>query len=99
HQRAAIHGYERPICESPTKMNRPRDQLLPSTALARDQNRRARVLQARNHSQNILYLWRRSHDAVEPALGLNTFAQELVLFDQFDLVGHAPQEKAEFFDW
>ena len=93
-ERAAIHRHKRSLRHRSAKMNRPRHQLLPCTALSHDQHRRPRVLQPRNHPQHILNFCRCAHDSVEVFFRAHPLAQKLVLGDEPHLLRHALQQQA-----
>ena len=64
-KRTAIHGHKRHLRERPAKMNRARDELFARAAFTGDQHGRARILQPRNHAQNVLNLCRGAGDSVQ----------------------------------
>ena len=78
-------------------MDGARHQFLAGTAFSRDQDRRVRVLQARDHAQHILDFGGRAHNSVQLGLGIHALAQEFVFFHQANFFRHAAQEEAQFF--
>ena len=79
-------------------MNGARDQFFPSSAFSGDQNRCARVFQARNHAQHVLNLGRNSDYAVKLGFCVGTLAQKFVFLDQLNFVRHSSQEQTQFLD-
>ncbi len=97
-QRSAVHGHERTVGQSAAEMNGAGDQFLAGSAFAGNQDRSARVLEARDQAQHVLNFGGRTDDAVQGGFGFDAFAEKLILFDQADFFGHAAQEKAQFLE-
>ena len=97
-QRAAIHGHERTAREGSSEVNRAGHELFPRAALAGDQHRRARVLQARDHAQHFLNFGRGADDAVQAGFSVHALPQKLVLLHQADFLRHAAQKQAQLFE-
>ena len=70
-------------------MDGPRNQFLAGTAFARDQHRRARILQPGYHAQHILNIRGSSDDAVEIVFRVHSLAQKFVFGNEPDLLRHS----------
>ena len=96
-QRATIDGHERAVGERAPEMNGACHQFLPCTAFAGDQHWGARVLEPRDHAQDILDFRGGAHYAMELGFRVYAVTQELVLFHQLDFFRHAAQKQPQFF--
>ena len=65
-----------------------RNQFLPGAAFSRDQYRRPRIFEPRNHSHHVLNFRGRSCDSIKLRLGIDALTQELVFVNQPNLLRH-----------
>ncbi len=97
HERTAIHGNERHRRQGAAEMNGARHKLFSRAAFARDKDRRANVLESRNHPQHILNFRRRAGNPIQLGSRIHTLAQKLIFSDQTDFFRHPLQQLAQFF--
>src|SRR6266852_1623679 len=96
-QRATIDSHEGSLRHGSAEMDGAGNELLAGAAFTGNQYRRARVLEAGNHAQNVLDIRGSADNAVEIFFGADALAQKGVLGHQANFFRHALQQQAHFF--
>ena len=97
-ERSAIDRDKGAVGEGSAEMHGAGHQFFAGSALAVDQDRRARVFEARDHAEDFLNARGDPMMPCDGGFGFGALSQEFVFFDEADFVGHAAQEKAQFFE-